>query len=151
VALLFDVMLTFFSLQKMESSSDLLLEREVLRTVFDCAADAILTISTDGTIRSANVATTRLLGYEEKEMIGQNVRMLMPSPYAEEHDSYLARYLKSRVPRVLGIGRLVSGTAQAKSGELIPVDLSVSEGKTSTDHFFTGILRDARATVRAQA
>jgi PAS domain S-box-containing protein len=139
----------FFSQKKMQS--DPLLEREVLRTVFECAADAILTISPDGTIRSANAATSRLLGYESSEMIGANVRMLMPSPYAEQHDSYLERYLKSRVPRVLGIGRLVSGTARAKNGELIPVDLSVSEGKTSTDHFFTGILRDARATVRAQA
>jgi two-component system sensor kinase FixL len=135
----------------MEATNDLVHEKEVLRTVFDCAADAILTISTSGVIRSANAATTRLLGYEENEMIGHNVRMLMPSPFAEEHDSYLARYLKSRVPRILGIGRLVSGTARAKSGELIPVDLAVSEGKTSTDHFFTGILRDARATMRAKA
>ena len=75
----------------MEASSDLVHEREVLRTIFDCAADPILTISPDGPIRSANAATTRLLGYEESEMIGRNVSMLMPPPYAKEHDEYLAR------------------------------------------------------------
>jgi PAS domain S-box-containing protein len=133
----------------MEASSDLVHEREVLRTIFDCAADPILTISLDGTVRSVNAATSRLLGYPADEVIGRNVSMLMPSPYAEEHDGYLARYLKSRVPHVLGIGRLVY--ARAKSGEVIPVNLSVSEGRTSSDHFFTGILRDARVTIRAQA
>lgn len=132
-----------------ESSNDLMHEREVLRTIFDCAADPILTISPNGEIRSANEATTRLLGYTAKEMIGRNVSMLMPPPYASEHDGYLKRYLLTRIPHVLGIGRLVN--AKAKSGAVIPVNLSVSEGRTSTDHFFTGILRDARATIMAQA
>ncbi len=131
------------------SANDLMHEREVLRTIFDCAADPILTISPNGEIRSANEATTRLLGFTAKEMIGRNVSMLMPPPYALEHDGYLERYLLTRVPHVLGIGRLVY--AKAQNGDIIPVNLSVSEGRTRTDHFFTGILRDARATIQAQA
>jgi PAS domain S-box-containing protein len=131
-----------------DNDNDLKHEKEVLRTIFACAPDPILTISLDGTIRAANAATTSLLGFQESEMIGRNVSMLMPAPYSHEHSGYLERYLSSRAPRVLGIGRLVS--AQTKDGTVIRVHLSVSEGRTSSDHWFTGMLRDARATIAAQ-
>jgi two-component system sensor kinase FixL len=73
------------------NSNDLMHEKEVLRTIFDCAADPILTISLDGTVRSVNTATSRLLGYDAAEMVGHNVSMLMPPPYADEHCGYLVR------------------------------------------------------------
>jgi PAS domain S-box-containing protein len=123
-------------------------QNEVLRTIVDCAADAILTISTDGTIRTANAATARLLGYTMGEMMGKNVSMLMPAPYACEHDHYLQRFLATRDARVIGVGREVR--AKTKDGTIIPVHLSLSEGITKTDHFFTGILRDSRGYIAAQ-
>lgn len=116
------------------------LQSEVLRTIVDCGPDPILTISIDGTIRSANAATARLFGYTMSEMMGRNVSMLMPEPVASEHNSYLKRFLQTRQPRIIGIGRQVVG--RTKAGMLIPVHLTVAEGRTANDHFFTGFLRD---------
>jgi PAS domain S-box-containing protein len=123
-------------------NDELVHDREVLRTVIECAPDPILTFGLDGAILSANAATSRLLGYEASEMMGYSVSMLIPRLHGEDHDSYLLCYQTLQVP---GLGRLVS--ACAKDGTLIPVHLSVSEGQTSTSHFFTVILRDARETV----
>ena len=79
-------------------------------------------------------------------MIGQNIKMLMPAPYRQEHDGYLANYDKTRVKKIIGIGREV--VAQRKDGSTFPVDLAVSE----VDHLkiFTGILRDITERKKAE-
>src|SRR5690242_9499083 len=130
------------------NDNDPVQQNEVLRTIVECAADAILTISVDGTIRAANTATARLFGYTMAEMVGQNVSMLMPAPFAQEHNGYLSRFLSTREARVLGVGRSVQG--KTRDGTVFPMHLSLSEGRTAHDHFFTGILRDARGLVAAQ-
>ncbi len=109
-----------------------------LRAILECAVDAIITIDNRGVIESVNPATERIFGYAAAEMIGRNVTMLMPSPYREEHDGYLARHARTGERRIIGIGREVQ--AQRKDGTVFAVDLAVSEvepGKT-----YTGILRD---------
>ena len=111
---------------------------ERLRAILITAADAIITIDPNGIIQSVNPATERLFGYASAEMIGQNVKMLMPSPYHEEHDGYLARYFKTGEKRIIGIGREVE--ARRKDGSLFPVGLAVSEIKHLG--FYTGILHD---------
>jgi PAS domain S-box-containing protein len=79
-----------------------------------------------------------MFGYSRAELIGQNVKILMPSPYCDEHDGYIARYLETGQPRIIGIGREVIG--RRKDGSTFPVALSVSE----VDHLglFTGIVHD---------
>ncbi len=111
---------------------------ERMRTILNTAADAIITIDQRGIITDANPATERLFGYSPVEIIGHQINMLMPPPYCDEHDEYLARYLKSGESRIIGIGREVTGLK--KDGTTFPIDLAVSP----VDHLglFTGIIRD---------
>jgi two-component system CheB/CheR fusion protein len=111
---------------------------ERLHAILDTAADAILTINQNGIIQTANASAERMFGYTAAEMIGQNVKMIMPSPYREEHDGYLARYLQTEEKDIIGIGREVE--ARRKDGSIFPVELAISE----TEHLklFTGFIRD---------
>ena len=110
-----------------------------LRAVIDTAVDAIITIDENGLIRSTNPATAKMFGYSTSELIGQNVSTLMPSPYREEHDGYLMRYLQTGEKRIIGIGREVRG--RRKDGTVFPVELAVSEMQADGGRF-TGILHD---------
>jgi len=112
--------------------------QEQFAAVLHTAADAIVTINAQGIIQSVNRATERMFGYTAAEMIGRNVKILMSSPYREEHDRYLANYARTGVKTIIGIGRQVM--ARRKDGSTFPVDLAVSE----VEHLklFTGILRD---------
>lgn len=111
-----------------------------LQALLDAAIDAIVTIDAGGIIESANPTTERMFGYTEQELIGHNVSMLMPAPYREEHDGYLQRYLKTRNPHIIGIGREV--TALHRDGRTFPVDLAVNEFVIDGKTLFTGIIRD---------
>lgn len=108
----------------------------ILRTVID----GIITIGTDGKIRMANPAVERIFGYESGELIGLPIAVLTPEPHRSRHDQYIANYLKTGVPKVIGIGREVNGVR--KSGESIPLEVEVTEVETSGARLFTGILRD---------
>lgn len=111
---------------------------ERTRAILNTAIDAIITIDQRGIITSVNPATERMFGYTPEEIVGQNVRLLMPSPYRDEHDGYLARFLQTGEARIIGSGREV--VALRKDGSTFPVDLVVSQ----VDHLglFTGIVRD---------
>lgn len=113
---------------------------ERLRAVLDAAVDAIVTIEESGTIESVNPATERVFGYRREELVGRNVSMLMPSPYRDEHDHYIARYLGTGEARVIGIGREVE--AQRRDGSVFPADIAVSEVRLPDRRLFTGIVRD---------
>jgi two-component system, LuxR family, sensor kinase FixL len=104
------------------------------------AVDAIITIDRNGIMVSANAATTRMFGYECRELLGQNVSMLMPSPYREEHPEYIDRYLETGKPSIIGVGRRVSGLR--RNGTQFPVHLAVSEFQEHGQRFFAGIIRD---------
>jgi PAS domain S-box-containing protein len=122
----------------LETEDFLRVSRERLRAVVETAADAIITINATGIVQSVNAATERMFGYTAAEVIGQNVKILMPPPYREEHDTYLTNYANTGVKKIIDIGREV--VAQRKNGSTFPVDLAVSE----VEHLklFTGILRD---------
>ena len=108
------------------------------KAIIDTAVDAIITINKRGIIQSFNPAAEKMLGYSQKEAIGQNISMLMPSPHQQEHDQYLSNYHKTGEKKIIGIGREVE--AKRKDGSFFPVELAVSEA----DHLglFTGIIRD---------
>jgi two-component system, chemotaxis family, CheB/CheR fusion protein len=109
-----------------------------LLAILNTAADAIITIDRQGIIESFNPAAEQMFGYAADEVIGENLRILMPSPFREEHDGYLRRYQETGERRIICIGREV--VARHKDGRIFPVDLAVSE----VDHLglFTGIVRD---------
>lgn len=111
-----------------------------LQGILESAVTAIITIDDRGLIESINPATERLFGYEAAELIGQNVKILMPEPYKGEHDGYLANYLSTSVKKIIGIGREVSG--QRKDGTTFPIHLSVSEFSADGRRYFTGMIHD---------
>ncbi|MFC1563276.1 PAS domain S-box protein, partial [candidate division KSB1 bacterium] len=110
------------------------------RSIIDTAADAVITISSDGTIRSVNKVFTKLFQYSDNDVIDKNVRILVPEPYKEHHDEYLKSYLQTGDAKVIGIGREVP--ARRKDGTIFPADLAVSEFKIGDAVMFTGIIRD---------
>ena len=116
----------------------------ILRT----AVDAIITIGERGIVKSMNPAAEQIFGYAAKEVLGQNVAMLMPPPYRDEHDQYLARYLETGEARIIGIGREVVG--RRKDGAAVPLELAVSEVRLRDRWVFTGILRDITERKRAE-
>jgi two-component system sensor kinase FixL len=90
-----------------------------------------------------------MFGYAARELIGRNVRILMPPPYGDEHDGYLSRYLATGERRIIGIGREVVGLR--KDGTQFPIDLSVGEGETAGRRFFTAVIRDITDRKELQA
>ena len=118
------------------------------RSIVETAVDAIITIGEDGAIETVNPAAIRMFGYAAQEMIGRNVSMLMPEPDSSRHDGYLRRYLATAEPRVIGIGRRVTG--RRKSGDTFPMHLSVGEMLTGGRRAFTGVVRDETLAVAAE-
>jgi len=118
------------------------------RSIIDSAVDGIVLIDASGTVEAFNPAAERLFGYREREVIGRNVSMLMPSPYGEEHDGYLKRYLRTGEQRIIGVGREVTG--KRRDGTTFPLHLSVGEMSVAGEPKFTGILHDLSARVHME-
>jgi two-component system, LuxR family, sensor kinase FixL len=112
----------------------------LFRAVVEAALDPIVVIDRDGIIRSVNKATERVFGYAAAELVGQNVKMLMPEPYAGQHDRYLANYLRTGEKKIIGIGRDVFG--RRKDGSPFPMYLAVGEAAVAGEVIFVGLLRD---------
>jgi two-component system sensor kinase FixL len=111
--------------------------------------DAMIVIDEDATVQSFSSAAERLFGYRRAEVIGKNVKMLMPSPYRENHDDYLKRYMRTGERRIIGIGRLVVG--ERKDGSTFPMELAVGEMRSDDRHFFTGFIRDITQRQESEA
>ncbi|MGI9506796.1 MAG: PAS domain S-box protein, partial [Geminicoccaceae bacterium] len=115
----------------------------MLRSIIETSPDGLITINEGGQILSFNPAAEAMFGYQADEVIGKNIKCLMPSPYREAHDGYLDRYLKTGERRIIGIGRGV--LAKRKNGEIFPIDLAVGEVKLADSRRFAGFIRDASA------
>ncbi len=119
------------------------------RALFNTAVDGMIVIDELGLVKDYNLACEKLFGYRAQEVIGQNVKMLMPSPYRELHDGYLKRYRETKEARIIGIGREVEG--RRKDGTTFPMELSVGETIQSEKQIFVGVIRDVTARKKAEA
>jgi two-component system sensor kinase FixL len=120
---------------------DDLVSREAhLQSILDTVPDAMVVIDEAGVMHSFSKAAERLFDYAAADVIGSNVKMLMPSPYREAHDGYLTRYLTTGERRIIGIGRVVVG--ERKDGSTFPMELAVGEMRSSSRRYFTGFIRD---------
>lgn len=108
------------------------------RAILNAANDAIITIDKKGIIVSANPAVEKLFAYREEEILGKNVKMLMPSPDQEQHDQYIENYHRTGIAKVIGIGR--ETIACRKDGTHFPIELSIS--RVEGLGLFTGFIRD---------
>lgn len=111
-----------------------------LAAILDNILDGIITISEQGIIESFNKSAEKIFGYTTGEVIGNNVKMLMPNPYRREHDSYLHNFITTGKKKIIGMEREVVG--QRKDGSTFPMELAVSEMRLADQWLFTGIVRD---------
>jgi PAS domain S-box-containing protein len=119
-----------------------------LRALVETAVDGVILIDAYGMVEMFNPACEKLFGYRADEVIGRNVKMLMPSPYRDEHDRYLDNFRRTSEKKIIGIGRAVTG--QRKDGSTFPMDLSVGESKEDGESIFVGIIHDLSEYKRAE-
>ena len=120
-----------------------------LTSILATVPDAMIVIDEQGIVHSFSAAAERLFGYTPEDMVGRNVKVLMPSPYRESHDGYLARYLQTGERRIIGIGRVVVG--ERKDGSTFPMELAVGEMRSSSQRSFTGFIRDLTERQQTEA
>ncbi|HEC91041.1 MAG TPA: hybrid sensor histidine kinase/response regulator, partial [Alphaproteobacteria bacterium] len=121
---------------------------EKSRSVLESVIDGIITINTRGGIETFNPAAEEIFGYRAGEVVGNNVKMLMPEPYHGEHDGYLKNFMDTGDAKVIGIGREVTGLR--KNGGRFPMELAVGEMKVAGKRMFTGIVRDITERKKAE-
>lgn len=140
--------------KKAEPTERKVLSGSYFENIVEHVIDGIVVIDSRGTIEWINAAIEEIFGYSAEELVGQNVKTLMPQRYAVEHDGYLSSYMTTRIPKVIGTGREVEG--RRRDGIEFPIDLSVSEIVSDGEKKFIGILRDiserkdAEAVIEAQ-
>ena len=116
-------------------------EREqAIRAIVNSATDAIITFGEDGKIIAVNQTTEQMFGYAGNDLLGQNLSILTPQPLRQEHEEFVANYLRTRPPKIIGSGRETIGRRQ--DGTTFPIDLAISEHRHNTQRLFTGIIRD---------
>jgi PAS domain S-box-containing protein len=131
-----------------KSQPDMVLEARMLGALLNSAAEAIITISEFGLIEQVNPATEKLFGYTMDDLVGKNVKILMPEPYRGKHDAFLANYRKTSRKKIIGTGRDVM--AQRQDGTTFPIHLSVGEFEIDGKKHFTGIIHDRSERQRAE-
>ncbi len=114
-----------------------------VRSILATVPDAMVVIDEQGAIVSFSAAAERLFGYAERDVVGRNVSILMPSPDRERHDEYIAHYKRTGERRIIGIGRVVTG--ERHDGSVFPMELSIGEASVDGQRIFTGFIRDLTA------
>ncbi|MCH7782153.1 PAS domain S-box protein [candidate division KSB1 bacterium] len=125
---------------KLEAEKTVLDNERKIKNVLNTIVDGVATINRNGIIDSVNPAVEKLFGYSSEELIGKNVKILMPEPYFQGHDNYLSQYQKTGEKQIIGIGREVQG--KRKDGTIFPLYLAVSETEINNEKMYTGILHD---------
>ncbi len=134
---------------KSDANQELLRESESrLRNILDTAAEGIITIDEFGSVTSFNDIAAGIFGYDTDEMIGENIRNLMPPPYRDEHDAYIEKYLETAEKHVIDQRREVVGLR--KDGSTFPLAISVTEMQVAGRPTFNGLVRDLSAQKQAE-
>ncbi len=115
-------------------------ERDRHLSILEGCADAVITINQQGIIEFFNRAAENLSGYDRSEVSGKNIKILMPSFHADQHDHYIARYLETKTPRVIGAGRELE--LQTKTGKRIPIILTLSQAIVDGEYVFTAFIKN---------
>lgn len=119
-----------------------------LEALLALTADAVITIDERGIVDTFNLSAQRIFGYAHEEVVGRPVNMLMPEPYASQHDGYMQAYLQSGHTRIIGIGREAVG--RRKDGGIFPMALAVTESIVDGRRIFTGVIRDLTDSKQTQ-
>ena len=119
-----------------------------IATLLDAAVDGIIVSDRSGMIRSINRACCQLFGYEESELLGRNMTILMPPPFSRDHNRYIDTYMKTDRAKIIGIGRETLG--QRKDGTVFPIHLSVGQARLGEEVTFVGIIRDISERLAAE-
>ncbi len=117
-----------------------------METILATVVSGIITINIKGEVQSFNPAAERIFGYKAEEVVGRNVKLLMPEPYKSQHDTYLSNYLTSGVKKIIGIGREVRG--MTKDGVVFPMLLAVNEMRFEQERMFVGVITDITELVK---
>ncbi len=125
---------------KPETFAEVAAGEELLRSILATVPDAMIIIDTSGVITYFSAAAEQMFGYGSEEVLGQNIRLLMPEPDREHHDDYMRRYLETGQARIIGIGRFT--VARRRNGEVFPIQLSIGEAGTGDGRVFSGFVRD---------
>jgi len=132
-----------------QSDRDTAAREAHLQSILDTVPDAMIVIDERGIIQSFSAAAERLFGYNAAEVVGKNIKMIMPSPYRQSHDAYIDRYLRTGERRIIGIGRVVVG--ERKDGSTFPMELAVGEMRSGDRRYFTGFIRDLTERQKTEA
>nr|WP_246498278.1 PAS domain S-box protein [Microvirga soli] len=119
-----------------------------LRSILATVPDAMVVADETGIIRSFSATAVNMFGYRPEEVIGTNVKFLMPLPYREQHDGYIRRYRETGERRIIGSGRVV--VAQRKDGSTFPMEVQVGEMESEGERFFTAFIRDLTERQRTE-
>ena len=111
-----------------------------LDAIFNNAVDGIVVIDEKGLIERINPALLEMFGYSKHELIGENIKILTPEPVKSQHDTFLSKYRDTGEKKIIGFGREVK--AQRRSGQLFPIDLSISEILVENERHFAGVIHD---------
>ena len=132
-----------------KQAQEALLESEARnQAILETTVDGVITIDEQGRIASFNRAAEQIFGYKAEDVLGENIRLLMPPPYHDEHDGYLQHYLETGQRKIMGVGKEVIG--RRKDGSTFPMDLAISEVNLNEQRLFTGFVRDITARREAE-
>ena len=135
------ILISFQDMSALESAENKLDQaNSILKSILTTIPDAMVVIDEAGLISSFSTTAEKMFGYAQEEIIGKNVKILMPEPYKAAHDGYMKRYLQTGEKRIIGIGRTVVGCR--KDGTTFPLQLEVGEAKIGEERYFTGFIID---------
>ncbi|MCB1192849.1 MAG: PAS domain S-box protein [Leptospiraceae bacterium] len=123
-----------------KTKQELIKSESRLQAIVESAVDAIVTVDRNGIILTFNQSACRIFEYSLGEIVGQNVKVLMPEPFRSKHDQFIQNYQETGEKKIIGIGREV--IAIKKDGTIFPMHLSVSEVRLEDETIYTGIIRD---------